>query len=99
LNNYWTLNFSTGFVLDDRTDLNLEYFFYRADDYRNNATVGVPYGAGGAEQAVTATLVRRIRSNIRLTLRYGYYHYTDDLSGGYDDFEGHLLLASVQYRF
>src|SRR4029077_3979480 len=46
-NNYWTLNFSSGLVLDDKSDFKLGYFYYRADDYQNNSTVGVPYGAGG----------------------------------------------------
>ncbi len=32
-NNYWTVNFNSGFVLDDKTDLNLGYYYYRADDW------------------------------------------------------------------
>ena len=43
-NNYWTLNFNSGFVLNDKTDLNLGYTYYRADNYTDNSTVGVPYG-------------------------------------------------------
>ena len=33
-NNYWTVNFNSSFVLDEKTDLNLGYFYYRADDYQ-----------------------------------------------------------------
>ena len=40
-NNYWTVNFDSGFVLDEKTDLNLGYFYYRADDYQPPAD-GVP---------------------------------------------------------
>jgi hypothetical protein len=98
-NNYWSLNFSSDFIVDDRTDLNVGYYYYRADDYQNNATVGVPYGAGGEEHAVTAQITRRLTENLRLTLKSGYCHYTDDTSGGNNDFNTFLIFASMQYRF
>ena len=98
-NNYWTLNFSSGFVLDDKTDLNLGYFYYQADDYQDNSAFGLPLGSGAQEHGITATLVRRISQNLRLTLRYGFSHYTDDLYGGHRDFDAHLVYSSLQYRF
>ncbi|MGB7769175.1 MAG: hypothetical protein WBN22_10040 [Verrucomicrobiia bacterium] len=98
-NNYWTVNFSSDFVVDDKTDLNLSYYYYRADDYNNYATAGVPYGAGAEEHAVTAEIVRRITQNLRLTLKSGFYHYTDQASGGNNDFDAYLIFASMQYRF
>src|SRR5262249_20860157 len=57
-NNYWTLNFSSGFVLNDKTDLNLGYFYYQADNFEDNSSVGLPLGAGAEEHGVTATLLR-----------------------------------------
>lgn len=98
-NNYWTLNVSSGLVLDDKTDLNISYFYFRSDDYQNNSAAGVPYGAGAEEQGVTAAIVRRINKNLRLTLKYGYYHYTDDTSGGRNNYDAHLVYSSLQYRF
>jgi hypothetical protein len=98
-NNYWTVNLSSDFVVDDKTDLNVSYYYYEADDYNNNATVGLPYGAGAEEHAVTAEIVRRITENLRLTLKSGYYHYTDYTSGGNNDFDNYLIFASMQYRF
>jgi hypothetical protein len=98
-NNYWTLNFSPSLVLDDKTDLNLSYFYYQTDDYRNNSTAGVPLGAGSREQAVTTTLTRRINPQLRVSLKYGYYSYNDALTGGNSNFEAHLIMATMQYRF
>jgi hypothetical protein len=98
-NNYWTLNFFSGLILDDKTDLNLNYFYYRADDYSNNSNVGVPYGAGAKEHGVTAAIVRRLTRNLRLTLKCGYYRYTDEPSGGNNNYEAYLLFSSLQYRF
>jgi hypothetical protein len=98
-NNYWTLNFSSDLVLDDKTDLRVSYFYYQADDYVNNSLAGVPYGAGGQEHSITAILTRRISKNIRLSLKYGYFHYDDALYGGNENFGAHLIYASLRYRF
>jgi hypothetical protein len=98
-NNYWTLNFSSGFALNDKTDLNAGYFFYQADDYVDNAEYGVPYGAGAVQHGVTCGITHRLRENIRLNLRYGFATYEDDTSGGNLDYDSHLVYGSVQYRF
>ena len=86
-NNYWTVNFSSDFVVDDKTDLNVAYFYYQADDYQDNAPAGVALGAGGHENGVSATLNRRITQNLRASLRYGFYDYVDVASGGFNSFK------------
>lgn len=98
-NNYWTLNASSGIVLDKKTDLNLGYFYYQADNYEDNSLSGVPYGSGAQEHGVTATVVRRLTQNIRLKLRYGFSHYSDTAFGGHRDYDAHTLFSSLQYRF
>ncbi|MCL4785881.1 MAG: hypothetical protein KJ070_03675 [Verrucomicrobia bacterium] len=98
-NNYWTLNFSTGVVLDDKTDLNLSYFYYTSDNYDDNSAFGLPYGAEAQEHGITATLVRRITANLRLTLRYGFFHYDDTTSGNNNDYQAHVISSALQYRF
>ncbi|HWI58308.1 MAG TPA: hypothetical protein VNZ22_13860, partial [Bacillota bacterium] len=98
-NNYWTLNFSSTFVVNDLTDLNLGYFYYRADNYENNSPAGVPLGAGAEEHGVTAGVVRQISKNMRLSLKYGYFHYTDETYGGNQDFDAHMVYSSLRYRF
>lgn len=98
-NNYWTVNFNSGLVLDHKTDLNLGYTYYRAENYDDNSLAGVPYGAGAEEHGITATVVRRLTERLRLTLRYGYYHAEDETSGGNNDYEAHVVYSSLQYRF
>jgi hypothetical protein len=98
-NNYWTLNFSSGFVVNDKTDFNVNYFYYRADDYQNNSPDGVPYGSGAQEHGVTATLVRRLSDRMKLTVRYGFFHSDDDLYGGHRNFDAHGIMSTIQYRF
>ncbi|HLH53326.1 MAG TPA: hypothetical protein VKY92_06890 [Verrucomicrobiae bacterium] len=98
-NNYWTLNFTTGFVIDNKTDLNVGYFYYLADNYQDNSSSGLPLGSGAEEHGVNATLTRRLTKHLRVSLRYGYYHYDDETFGGHQDFYGHLVYTSLRYRF
>jgi hypothetical protein len=98
-NNYWTLNFNSGFVLDNKTDLNLGYTYYRADNYDNNSAFGVPYGAGAEQHGVNVTLSRWLSAKVRLNLRYGFYHYVDDTFGGNYNYDAHLVYSSLEYRF
>jgi hypothetical protein len=98
-NNYWTLNFNSGIVLDDKTDLNLGYYYYQSDNSHDNSLHGVPLGADAEEHGVTVSLTRRLTRNLRLNLRYAYSHYDDGASGGYNNYEAHLVYSSLQYRF
>ena len=98
-NNYWTVNFASTLVLDDKTDLNIGYLYYQANDYQDNSSFGVPYGAGAEEHGITASVVRRISKNLQLLLRYGYFHYHDATFGGNKDYNTQLVYSSLRYRF
>lgn len=99
-NNYWTLNFNAGFVLDDKTDLNVGYYYYRAADSQNDiGSYGLPLGTDAEEHSVNATLTRRITNNLRWRLQYAFTHYQDFASGGAYDYDAHLVYTSLQYRF
>jgi hypothetical protein len=98
-NNYWMVNFSSTLVLDEKSDLNIGYLYYRADDYEDNSQDGVPYGSGAEEHVVTATLIRRITKNVQVALTYGYSHYDNDTFGGNEDYNAHMVYTSLRYRF
>jgi hypothetical protein len=98
-NNYWTLTFSSSLILDNKTDLRVNYFYYRANNYSDNSPMGVPYGAGAEEHGITTTLVRQMTSRMRWMLRYGFFLNRDELSGGNENYQAHLLFSTIQYRF
>jgi hypothetical protein len=98
-NNYWTVTFDSSVVVDDKTDLNLGFVYYQADNYNNNSSAGLPLGAGADEQSVTATLTRRITRNLRVSLKYAYSHYNDRASGGNNNYNAQMVYSSLQYRF
>jgi hypothetical protein len=98
-NDYWTVNSGIGYLIDDKTDVYIDYYFYCANDYLNNAAVAVPYGEGATEHAVSATLTRQVAKNMRVLFRYGYYNYRDETSGGHNNYRAHSLFSTLQIRF
>jgi hypothetical protein len=98
-NDYWTVNSGIGYLIDDKTDIYVDYYFYCASDYLNNAAVAVPYGEGATEHAISATLSRQIAKNMRILFRYGYYNYRDETSGGHNNYRAHSLFSTLQIRF
>ena len=100
-NNYWTINFNAGLVLDDKTDLNLGYFYYRAADGQNAVVngSGLPLGTDAEEHSASATLTRRLTKNLRLNVKYAFTHYEDYASAGNYNFNAHVIFTSLQYRF
>ncbi len=98
-NDYWTLTATGGFVIDDKTDLRLLYSYYRADDYQDNSLVGVPYGAGAREHVASGILSRQLTRQVRLQLSYTFYDYTDQTSGGHNNYRAHSIFSNLQFRF
>ena len=114
MNDYWTIDAGLGYEINDKTHLQVQYNYYRADDFVDNAgpattaagaaypntiNTGFPYGTDTEEQNVTATVTHQINKAVTVSLKYGFYHYTDGSVGGQNDYKGHLVYASTQFRF
>jgi hypothetical protein len=98
-NDYWTANATAGYALNDKTDLEVQYCYYRADDLQDNSVFGLPYGADAQEHGVTASIIRRISQRMRVTLKYGFFDGKDNTSGEHNDYRAHLVYSSFHYRF
>jgi hypothetical protein len=98
-NDYWNASLLAGYALSDKTDVQGQYSYYRANNYVDNSFYGQPYGAQGEEHGVTATLIHRFSKRVRGTLKYGFFRNRDTMSGGFNNYDAHLVYASMQYRF
>ena len=98
-NDYWNGTVTVGYALGDKTDLQVNYFYYRADNFEDNSLVSQPYGSDAEEHAVTAVLNHEFSRHIRGSLRYGYFSNRTDAYGGLHDYDAHMVGASLQYRF
>jgi hypothetical protein len=45
VNDYWNASGLVGYALDEKTDVQAQYFYYHADNCVDNSTFGQPYGA------------------------------------------------------
>jgi hypothetical protein len=99
LNNYWNASLTAGYALSDKTDLQGQYFYYRADNYEDNSLVSMPYGVDAEEHGVVAAVIHRLTNRIRLTLKYGFFRNREATFGGNNDYDAHLVYSSLQYRF
>ena len=98
-NDYWNASGLIGYAVNDKTDVQGQYFYYHANNYVDNSTYGQPYGAGAEEHGVTATISSEISKAVRLSLKYGYFRNREKTYGGHNDYDAHLVLATMQYRF
>ena len=98
-NSYWTAGFTAAYVLDLKTDLNIDYLYSRADNYYDNSAGSQPYGAGFEEHRILTTLTRRISENLRVLFHYGWFRNRDTTYGGNLNYTAHLASTSLQYRF
>jgi hypothetical protein len=98
-NDYINVTAMAGYVLSEKADLQAEYFYYRADNYSDNSAVGTPYNVGAEEHGITTALVYRFTPAMQWTIKYGFFTNSDELSGGHDDYEAHMVYSSYRYRF
>ena len=98
-NDYWNASALVGYALDDKTDVQAQYFYYRANNYVDNSLYSQPFGASSEEHGVTATLSRQLTKSLRWTLRYGFFNNRDITSGHHNDYTAHLVYSSMQIRF
>jgi hypothetical protein len=98
-NDYLTASVTGGFVVDNRTDLQAHYFYYRANDSAGNPEFTQPFGADAEEHAAVISLSRRINRHLRVSLKYGYFIFHDWASGGLNDSTAHMVFMGAHYRF
>jgi hypothetical protein len=96
---YWNLSALVGYALLENTDIQAQYFYYRADNFIDNSSVALPYGAGAEQHGVTATVINRLWKNFVWKIQYGFFTGHDQTSGGHNDYRAHLVYSSWQYFF
>ena len=97
--NVYTIMGTTGYALDNKTDLTLEYSYSRSDNFTDNSSAGLPLGLDFQRHALLAGLSRKISKNVVARLRYGFYEYNEPSSGGSNNYTAHLANASCTVRF
>jgi hypothetical protein len=98
-NDYWSTSLSAGYVISKNTDLRASYYYFKADNYVNNANLTVPYGILSEEHAFTVTLTQWVTPQMAWNLRYGFFKGEDEAYGGKNDYDAHMVSTGLQFRF
>lgn len=98
--NYVNFSLSSGYALDEQSDLLVDYMLYKAmGNYINNSAVTVPFGTDSKLQTFSVGWNRRMNARTTVNLKYTYAKNEDTPSLGNADYEAHLVYGKVQYRF
>lgn len=98
--NYLTFSVNSSYVIDDQSNLTLDYMQYKAlGNYVDNSAFTVPYGTDSKLEMVSVGWTRRLDRRTTLNLKYTYARNEDVPSGGTADYEASLFYAKLQYRF
>ncbi len=97
-NNYIAGSALCGFVVTKDTDAQFAVSWTRADDYNPQiAPGGQPYGAGFLDESYTAGLKHKFSARLLGEFKAGYLQRTDDTTGGFTNYHGPLVYASLTY--
>jgi hypothetical protein len=105
-NDYIVGTISSGYSIDAKTEITASYSYYTASNYVNSVgytgvdTMG--YGLETNQHAISLTLTRLLTENMIWNLRYGFITSNtsdNDQSGGYNDFDAHMVSTGLQVRF
>lgn len=99
-NDYVSYNLSTGYAVDDQTDLLVDYTSYEVtDNFIDNSAVSTPYGTLVKTDIVGVTYKRQLDRRTSLQLRYAYVNSEDPAFNGKADYKANVVQAKLQYRF
>lgn len=97
-NNYRTANLIAGTPLSKTDDLQVQFTYYKADNYNPQlARYTQPYGASALETMVSAGLKHKFNDKWIGHAKVGYIDNKNDTTGGRTNFRGPLGYVSVEY--
>ncbi len=97
-NNYITGSALCGFVLDKRTDAQLQWSWAQASNYNPQiAPGGQPYGASFHEDSLTAGLKHKFTNHLMGEAKVGYLEMTNPTTGGFTNYHGPLAYVALTY--
>ncbi len=96
-NNYTNGSLIAGFVVDKNTDAQLQYTFYRADNYSAPTVVTQFYGAGVKEYTVALSLKHKFSDRLIGSLKVGYFDSKNDTTGGFTNFRGPMGYITIDH--
>jgi hypothetical protein len=97
-NNYTTSSAICGFAANKTTDVQLQGFWERADNYNPQVELGgIPYGAGFQLESLTVGVKHKFSKSLMGELKVGYMKSFDQTTGGFTNYDGPLAYVALTY--
>jgi hypothetical protein len=96
-NNYVSGSVVAGLVVDKATDAQLQYTWYRTNNYDPTVLSSLPLGSSVSEYTVTLGVKRKLSNRLFGNVKIGYFDSTNDSTGGNTNFRGPLAYVSLDY--
>ncbi|HWF18549.1 MAG TPA: c-type cytochrome domain-containing protein [Verrucomicrobiae bacterium] len=87
------------FVLDESTDLFVNYAFSQSDYAQNNFVAGVPIGIEYQRHSTQVGLAHRFNKRVSAKLQYRYDYYDEPTSGGAANYRANAAFCIFTFRF
>jgi hypothetical protein len=98
VNDYSTVGFLSGFVVDKETDAQLQLNYYRANDSNAAlATTTMPYGVATKELSITVGLKHKFSDKWVGQGKIGYFNSVNDTTGGMTNYHGPMAYLSLEH--
>ena len=98
-NNYFNAGINAMWNPTDMDTLTLDYTYYRAWNFVNNARVTVPYGQDETQNTVALAWNRRLTANLSFGLGYIYAQYKNPTQGGKLNYHANGITGNIHYKF
>lgn len=97
---YLSWSLSSGYALDDQSDLHFDYTSFEVrDGFTDNTPTSVAYGTEVQNQVVSVAYRRQLDRRTAITFKYAYAKSEDAAYNGKADYEANIFQAKLQYRF
>lgn len=93
------LGFDSSYALSKKTSLSAGYSMYKTDNFNDFSSTGMPYGLDNFSQDISCGIKHALNKNSSLEFKYKYLNYIESSNNHANDYEAHLLSATMNMAF
>jgi len=90
---------SANYAASESMQINAVYSFSMADYAQDNVLAGLPLGLDYARHSLTVAMSRHLAHGVTARLGYGFFQYTENSSGGFNNYTAHGVFASINVKW
>src|SRR5206468_10526910 len=97
--NIYAVYATANYALNNATRFQCAYSYSRADYGQDYTGENLPLGISYTRHGLMAGVSRDVTKYLTTNLRYGFYHYVEPTSGGFNDYTAHGVFATMTMKW